>query len=146
MLEVTTFRRLLLSTVIDPGFQELTANKKVNNTTSSSVMGGGGASVSKEIALKQAERTVAKLRPKLPITVSDKASIFEVAKAMAASRADAALLVGGRGNLSGIITDNDVTRRVVSQSMDPNTTAVNEVMTKNPKCVHNFILRWMLWT
>ena len=78
--------------------------------------------------------------------MSDKASIFEVAKAMAASRADAALLVGSRGNLSGIIIDNDVTRRVVSQSIDTNTTAVNEVMTKIESAFTILILRWMLWT
>ena len=50
------------------------------------------------------DRPVSKLRPKAPITVDDMSSIFEVAKQMAASRVDAALLIGQRGDLAGIIT------------------------------------------
>jgi CBS domain-containing protein len=60
-----------------------------------------GASVAKKVTkdepkvdaakvMKQ-ERPVSKLRPKAPITVVETASILEVAQAMAASRADAAL-------------------------------------------------------
>jgi len=59
----------------------------------------------------------------------------EVAKAMTANRMDAALLVNVDGCVSGILTDNDVTRRVISQSVDPDHTGAMEVMTKNPKCV-----------
>ena len=56
----------------------------------------------------------------------------EVAEMMAAKRADAALLLGPKGNLSGVITDNDMTRRVVSKFIDPYTVAVKEVMTSSP--------------
>ena len=81
------------------------------------------------------ERPVSKLRPKAPITMLDTDTIFVVAEAMASRRADAALLIDSRGQLSGIITDNDITRRVVSQFIDPLNTSVDTVMTKNPKCV-----------
>eukprot|EP01034_Spumella_vulgaris_P022022 gene22022-28116_t len=83
------------------------------------------------------ERSVAKLRPKAPITASDSCNILEVAMKMAASRADAALLLDADGALSGIITDNDVTRRVVSQFVNPSDTGVKDVMTKGPKCVRS---------
>ncbi|KAJ1415478.1 P-loop containing nucleoside triphosphate hydrolase protein, partial [Ochromonadaceae sp. CCMP2298] len=82
------------------------------------------------------ERPVSKLRPKAPVTALDSESILDVAKKMAGSRADAALLLGADGSLSGILTDNDVTRRVVSQFINPSEAAVSSVMTRNPKCVH----------
>ena len=37
----------------------------------------------------------------------------------------------------GILTDNDVTKRVVSAAVDPQSTSVREVMTKGPKCVRS---------
>lgn len=80
---------------------------------------------------------MSKLRPKAPLTVLDSASILEVAQAMASSRTDAVLLVSERGGLVGILTDNDVTKRVVSASVDPQCTYVREVMTKGPKCVRS---------
>jgi signal-transduction protein with cAMP-binding, CBS, and nucleotidyltransferase domain len=81
------------------------------------------------------DRPVSKLRPKTPVTVVESSSIFDVAIKMAASRVDAALLIGQRGDLAGIITDNDITRRVISESVDPSSTKVRDVMTKKPKCV-----------
>jgi CBS domain-containing protein len=81
------------------------------------------------------ERPVSRLRPKVPITMVDSETIFAVAEAMASRRADAALLIDSKGQLSGIITDNDITRRVVSQFVDPMITCVDAVMTKSPKCV-----------
>jgi CBS domain-containing protein len=81
--------------------------------------------------------SVAYLKPKEPIKVSDSLDILTVSKAMADARADAALLVNQTGGISGIITDNDVTRRVVSQFVKPTGTSVQSVMTKRPQCVSN---------
>ncbi|MFN9999766.1 MAG: CBS domain-containing protein, partial [bacterium] len=80
------------------------------------------------------QRPVSKLRPKAPLTVSDRVSIVEVCELMASKRVDAALLVNSRGELSGILTDNDVTRRVISKFIDIKS-AAKGVMTKQPKCV-----------
>ena len=80
-------------------------------------------------------RPVSKLRPKAPVKLSDDATILEAAQAMAANRADAALLMSARGSLMGILTDNDITKRVVSKMVDPVETGVSAVMTKSPKCV-----------
>jgi CBS domain-containing protein len=81
---------------------------------------------------KEFERPVSKLRPKAPITALDSDTILEVAKKMAGSRVDAALLLDADGALSGIITDNDVTRRLISQSIGASQTLASAIMTKNP--------------
>lgn len=41
--------------------------------------------------------------------------MLEVAKKMADVRADAAILLDGRGHLEGIVSDNDVARYAVSR-------------------------------
>jgi CBS domain-containing protein len=80
------------------------------------------------------QRPVSKLRPKPPLTFSDGASILEVSELMSSKRADAVLLVNARGELSGILTDNDLTRRVISKFVDIDA-GVRGVMTRKPKCV-----------
>ena len=42
-----------------------------------------------------------------------------------------------RWQFVGIITDNDITRRVVSQFLAPSISKVDSAMTRNPKCVHS---------
>ena len=126
------------------GESELSFNSSLL-TTSAKGGGGGGKAASviskpdskqeSKSKSRQDERPVSKLRPKVPITMLDTDTIFVVAEAMASRRADAALLIDGNGQLSGIITDNDITRRVVSEFVDPLITCVDSVMTKNPKCV-----------
>merc|ERR1712127_109391 len=46
-----------------------------------------------------------------------------------------ALIVNDRGGLAGIITDTDVTRRVVAKQLPAGLTNVSAVMTANPTCV-----------
>jgi CBS domain-containing protein len=96
----------------------------------------GGSKRSKLTANKEHERPVSKLRPKVPITLSASNTIYEVATKMTSGRVDAALLLDQAGVLAGIITDNDITRRVISQFVDANEVKVDAVMTKDPKCVH----------
>ena len=79
-------------------------------------------------------KQVSKLRPRQPITCSSSSSIAEVCRIMAHSRVDAALLIGEAGGLAGIVTDNDITRRVVDQDVSPEA-GISTVMTAAPKCV-----------
>ena len=46
-----------------------------------------------------------------------------------------ALLMGENEKLLGIFTERDILTRVVSKGLDPQTTRVEEVMTKNPDTV-----------
>jgi len=93
-----------------------------------------GQTKSTESAMK-ADKTVKELRPKKPIISSVDDSILAVTKNLAINRRDSAILVDADGELKGILTDTDITRRVVAQGVDVNETCVADVMTPNPKCV-----------
>jgi CBS domain-containing protein len=80
-------------------------------------------------------RPVSKLRPAKPIITMNNDSVLTVLQAIAAKRGSASIVVDSQGGLAGILTDTDVTRRVVAKNIDPDTTDVSEVMTPNPTCV-----------
>jgi CBS domain-containing protein len=80
-------------------------------------------------------RPVSKLRPKKPLLSHTEDSILDVTKMLASKRGDAALVVDDAGCLAGILTDTDITRRVVARHVDPFSTNVSHVMTRNPTCV-----------
>jgi len=81
------------------------------------------------------EKTVASLRPsKAHLSLSTE-SILSVAQLLQRKRGDASLIVHPEGNVAGILTDTDFTRRVVAKDLDPSTTIVSEVMTPDPTCV-----------
>ena len=80
-------------------------------------------------------RPVSKLRPMKPLIASSTDSVLEVSKMLASKRGCAALIVSEGGSLSGILTDKDVTRRVVAKHLEASTTLASHVMTKNPLCV-----------
>ena len=81
------------------------------------------------------ERPVSKLRPKQPLILLDATLLQDVINTMSQKRVNAALLTGKNGKINGIITDNDLTRRVVAKYIDPSESTVSAVMTKSPKCV-----------
>jgi CBS domain-containing protein len=82
-----------------------------------------------------ASKTVKSLRPAKPISKESSSTVLAVAQEMAARRGHASILTNPDGSLAGILTDKDVVRRVVAKSLDPSTTIVDEVMTKNPNVV-----------
>lgn len=54
---------------------------------------------------------------------------------MSIAQTDAALIIGRDGGLLGILTDTDVTRRVVALGNDPFYVSVLDAMTPDPKFV-----------
>jgi len=80
-------------------------------------------------------RPVSKLRPKKPILHNYSDTVLSVTQMLASKRGDAAIITNNRGGLAGIITDTDVTRRVVAKQLPASTTLVSSVMTANPTCV-----------
>ena len=72
---------------------------------------------------------MSRLRPKKALTVDGSTTVTEAARLMVAKRYDCALVTGEDGLLEGIITDTDITRRVVAEGLDLNKTAVSAVMT-----------------
>jgi signal-transduction protein with cAMP-binding, CBS, and nucleotidyltransferase domain len=57
-----------------------------------------------------------------------------LAKAMAAKRTDVALLVQDE-SLAAIVTDHDITRKVIALGLDPEETVALTVGTISPQCV-----------
>jgi CBS domain-containing protein len=82
-------------------------------------------------------RTVSMLRPKKPIISLTTETISDVSKLLVSYRGDAAIIVNEAGALAGIITDTDITRRVVAKHVDPRVGVIADVMTPDPMCVSN---------
>ncbi|KAJ8561807.1 hypothetical protein ON010_g7874 [Phytophthora cinnamomi] len=80
-------------------------------------------------------RTVARLRPAKAITVNEDATVLEAARLMKSHRSAAVLVTNWEGALTGIFSDTDAARRVVSKGVDPARVTVGSVMTPNPSCV-----------
>jgi len=80
-------------------------------------------------------RPVSKLRPKKPLISSTDDSVLAVTQMLASKRGDASLIVSNEGGLAGIITDTDITRRLVAKNLNAASTSVSLVMTPNPTCV-----------
>ncbi|KAJ3045644.1 hypothetical protein HDV00_007769 [Rhizophlyctis rosea] len=79
--------------------------------------------------------TVSGMRPNPAVCLTEDAACSEAAAYMAAKRQDAVLIVDSDGRLSGILTDKDLTYRVVAEGRDPKSTPVSVVMTANPVSV-----------
>mmetsp|Transcript_17934 Transcript_17934/g.28557 ORF Transcript_17934/g.28557 Transcript_17934/m.28557 type:complete len:799 (-) Transcript_17934:99-2495(-) len=80
---------------------------------------------------KGLKKTVAGLRPTKAMAIPCHISVQEAARKMGSVRGDAAL-VTLNGEVCGIITDSDITRRVVAEGKKAKVTPVSLVMTGNP--------------
>ncbi|KAJ3350905.1 hypothetical protein GGF32_004597 [Allomyces javanicus] len=80
--------------------------------------------------------TVAALRPTPPITIRQTMRVLDGAQLMAARRCDALLVVDQQDRLCGIVTDKDLTFRVVAEGRDPIATKISDVMTKDVEFVN----------
>uniref|UniRef100_A0A0D9VAL1 CBS domain-containing protein n=1 Tax=Leersia perrieri TaxID=77586 RepID=A0A0D9VAL1_9ORYZ len=78
------------------------------------------------------ERTVKKLRLSKALTLPEATAVSEACRRMTAKRVDAALLTDANGMLSGIITAEDISGRVIAEGLRPEETNVAKVMTRNP--------------
>jgi CBS domain-containing protein len=90
---------------------------------------------SMEAVKESDERLVKKLRPSKPIIASASDTVLSVTQLLRLKRGAAAILVGDEGGLCGILTDTDITRRVVAKQKNAGFTLANEVMTPDPTCV-----------
>lgn len=79
-----------------------------------------------------AKGTVAALKPSPALTVPESITVAEASQLCAAKRTDCVLVVDDEEGLSGIFTAKDLAYRVTSEGLDPHTTPVSEIMTRNP--------------
>jgi len=90
-------------------------------------------------AAKVEERPLSKLRPKKPLLSSSNDSILSMTQMLANKRGDASLVIDASGALAGIITDTDITRRVVAKDVDPASRFLDSVCRHDAEshvCVH----------
>ena len=109
------------------------SSKKISNVPPKVLCHCVSSSVPKSFV--KGQRCVSKLRPKTPFSFDESVSVYEAAKEMSENRVDAVLIVDSNRFVTGILTDNDMTRRIVSKRLDFHSTKVKDIMTKDPKFV-----------
>ena len=57
---------------------------------------------------------------------------FQAAKLMAVKHIAALVVVDGEGKIIGIVTERDMTQRIIAAGLDGKTTPVKNIMTENP--------------
>ncbi|KAG1810136.1 CBS-domain-containing protein [Suillus plorans] len=103
------------------------ARKRTISTTHHA--GGRGKRATKPAIAKG---TVAALKPSPALTVPDNITVAEASQLCAAKRTDCVLVVDDEEGLSGIFTAKDLAYRVTADGLDPHTTPVSQIMTRNP--------------
>ena len=63
-------------------------------------------------------------------------TVYEAAKEMFEANVAAIVVTDKSGKLVGIVTERDLTRRVMASQRDPETVALAEIMTANPQTLH----------
>ncbi|KAA1109778.1 hypothetical protein PGTUg99_034762 [Puccinia graminis f. sp. tritici] len=81
---------------------------------------------------KRQAGTVSALRPLPALTVPDNITVADASQLCAAKRTDCVLVVDEDEHLCGIFTAKDLAFRVIGDGMDPRTTPVSAIMTRNP--------------
>jgi CBS domain-containing protein len=79
--------------------------------------------------------TIAMLTPAEPVCLRETATVQEAIERMLGRRQAGVLVVDGEGRLTGIFTERDVLTRVAGQGRDSRSTALGEVMTRDPEAL-----------
>ena len=83
-----------------------------------------------------AERTVFQSMPKKHvISLGQQASVWEAACVMTRANCGSVLVMEPPDRLLGIVTERDLTTRVLARALDPKQTTLAQIMTPNPLCV-----------
>ena len=69
------------------------------------------------------------------LSLGPAASVHDAACAMTRANCGSVLIIDNAGTMLGILTERDLMTRVLAKGLDANTTAVTQVMTRNPQCV-----------
>ncbi|KAJ8480413.1 hypothetical protein OPV22_024140 [Ensete ventricosum] len=83
-------------------------------------------------SIMSGDRTVKRLRLSKALTIPENTTVREACRRMAARRVDAVLLTDSNALLCGILTDKDITMRVIAQELKLEETPVSKVMTRDP--------------
>lgn len=69
------------------------------------------------------------------ISLGPQSSVWEAACVMTKANCGSVLVIETPGQLLGIVTERDLMTRVLAKALNPETTHLAEVMTKNPRTV-----------
>lgn len=75
------------------------------------------------------------VRHQRPLALPPTATVKDACRAMRERRVGAVLVVGADGALAGIFTGRDAVCRVVAEGLDPATTRLEAVMTRDPDTI-----------
>ncbi len=82
------------------------------------------------------ERTVSQsMSQRHVISLGPQATIWDAASIMTTANCGSVLIIDSAGVMQGIVTERDLMTRVLAKALNPATTTVAEVMTRNPFCV-----------
>ncbi|KAH7664076.1 PB1 domain-containing protein [Dioscorea alata] len=93
---------------------------------------GGRRHLSSRSSSLGGERTVRRLRLSRALTIPESTTVHEACRRMVARKVDAVLLTDSNALLCGILTDKDITTRVIARELKLEETPVSKVMTRNP--------------
>jgi len=74
------------------------------------------------------------------VSLGPNASVWDAACVMTRANCGSVLIVDTPGTLLGIVTERDLMTRVLAKALNPQTTTVTDIMTRNPQCVAPEIL------
>lgn len=69
------------------------------------------------------------------VSVVPTATVYTAACVMTRANCGSVLVIDTANTLLGIVTERDLMTRLLAKSLDPATTTVAEIMTRNPHCV-----------
>ena len=69
------------------------------------------------------------------VSLGPNASVWDAACVMTRANCGSVLIMDTPGTLLGIVTERDLMTRVLAKALDPQTTGVSDIMTRNPHCV-----------
>ena len=69
------------------------------------------------------------------VNVGPDATVYEAACVMTRANCGSVLVIDSNSTLVGIVTERDLMTRVIARKVDPGTSCVSTVMTRNPRCV-----------
>lgn len=93
--------------------------------------------VEESATAKKSGRLISRLHPDAAVLITANSTVAQLATLMASKRSDVAVIMGASrsGPPDGIVTDHDITRKIIAEGLDPHLTQVYEIMTPNPQCV-----------
>ena len=74
------------------------------------------------------------------VSLGPQANVWDAACVMTRANCGSVLIVDTPGTLLGIVTERDLMTRVLAKALNPQTTTVTDIMTRNPHCVGPDIL------